>query len=113
MPSYEYRCPRCGIVEKYHAMGSAPHTDACPGCGRDAKRIFSPPLLNQTPRPLVTARERADKSADTPDVVHRERKDGDRPSAGPTNPALQKLVGKEAARRLQVGRHPARPADRR
>lgn len=110
MPSYEYRCPECGIVEKFYPMGAAPSAEACSDCGNVAKRLFSPPLLGRTPRRLASALEQADKSRDEPAVVRRDDNRPRRDIRNPVDPALQKLVGKQAARDLKVARHPAEPA---
>lgn len=41
MPTYEYECPKCGVVEAYKAM-KEPHPTRCPQCkGRDLARIFN------------------------------------------------------------------------
>ena len=76
MPTYDYRCPECGIVERFHAMGAAPPTEGCPTCGTVAARVFSAPSLRRTPGHLVSALERAEKSRDEPEVVRREPKKG-------------------------------------
>ena len=110
MPNYEYRCPECGIVEKFYPMGAAPSAEACSACGNAAKRLFSAPLLARTPQRLASALEMADKSRDEPAVVRRDDNRPRRDIQSPINPALQKLVGKQAARDIRVTRHPANPA---
>jgi putative FmdB family regulatory protein len=40
MPTYEYRCGRCGVVEIVHAI-SEPAREHCPVCGRVVKRLVS------------------------------------------------------------------------
>jgi putative FmdB family regulatory protein len=59
--TYDYRCGDCGCFEQRMPMGTAMATVACPSCGRDAKRIFSVPMMYPTPKPLarMLAREEA------------------------------------------------------
>ena len=99
MPRYEYRCQACGIVEKSHSMGEARDTEKCPSCGDAATRVFSAPLLSRVPAPLRSAVDQAERSRDEPTVVRRqESRQGSRQErSAPANPALEKLVGKEAA----------------
>ncbi|HLY24284.1 MAG TPA: FmdB family zinc ribbon protein [bacterium] len=41
MPTYEYRCPRCGHqFEARHAVNAAP--PKCERCGRAVRRVFTP-----------------------------------------------------------------------
>lgn len=41
MPTYEYRCPRCGTeFEKFQKMSALPVAE-CPGCGAAAERRLS------------------------------------------------------------------------
>lgn len=116
MPVYQYRCPECGVVERFHAIGTAPPAETCPGCGNPARRVFSPPSLRRTPAPLASAFEHAERSRHDPAVVRREpgraraEANGTGDPAVRKNPALQKLVGKKAASDLRVARHPADPA---
>lgn len=69
MALYEYRCPECGLFEIPRRMGAAPATCTCAQCGAAARRAYSAPLVNRTPRPLADALTRADKSRDEPEVV--------------------------------------------
>lgn len=40
MPTYEYECPTCGIIEIFHSMSE--HKKKCPNCKRKiTKRISS------------------------------------------------------------------------
>lgn len=107
MPSYEYRCPDCGIVEKVRPMGAATPAETCPTCGAAAKRVFSAPSLSRTPRPLASVVQQADKSRHEPAVVRREPQPTRRDTPDRVNPALRKLIGTEAARNLRQARHPA------
>jgi hypothetical protein len=69
--TYEYRCPRDGAFEATYPIGQAPARARCAVCAAEADRIFSAPLLNATPRGLVTALDRAGRSAEAPEVVSR------------------------------------------
>lgn len=108
MPRYEYSCPECGIVEKYRAMGTAQSMETCTSCGSPARRIFSAPLFNRASNGLTAAREKAEASAHEPAVVQRTDERAANRSGGPPNPAMERLVGREAARHLKTAPHPAR-----
>lgn len=40
MPTYEYRCHKCGIFEIDQSMNEKPLTN-CPDCGAEVKRVIS------------------------------------------------------------------------
>lgn len=40
MPTYEYNCPRCGLVEISHSITEAARSD-CQLCGGTLKRLIS------------------------------------------------------------------------
>lgn len=40
MPTYEYRCHKCGIFEIEQSINEKPLTN-CPDCGAEVKRIIS------------------------------------------------------------------------
>lgn len=69
MAIYQFRCDEHGGIELEAAMGTAPPTLSCPGCDRQARRVFSAPMLGRTPRAVATAFEGSQRSADQPDVV--------------------------------------------
>lgn len=70
MATYEYRCPSDGDFELRFPIGRAPQRAACPTCGDNGPRVFrTAPGLNRTPRPLAAAIDRAEKSAEEPEVV--------------------------------------------
>lgn len=93
MAIYEYRCDADGPFEARHPLGHQPASAPCPVCAGEARRVFSSPLLARSPRPLVAAMDRAEKSREAPEVVT------SLPPAGarrrmpmvPPNPALQRL----------------------
>lgn len=69
MAIYEYRCDRHGTFETMRAIGTAPASIACPVCERDARRVFSKPMLTSTPSELAAAIDHAEKTRDEPDLV--------------------------------------------
>ena len=70
MALYEYRCEQDGRFEILRPLGTAPVSAPCPGCGREAARVFSKPLLKSSmPRALVSAIDHAEKTRDEPDIV--------------------------------------------
>lgn len=69
MAIYQFRCHEHGRIELEAAMGTAPPTLPCPDCDRQARRVFSAPMLGRTPHVVATAFERSERSADQPDVV--------------------------------------------
>jgi putative FmdB family regulatory protein len=69
MAIYEYRCDRHGAFELTCAIGTAPASAACPACEREARRVFSKPMLSSTPPGLVAALDHAEKTRDEPDLV--------------------------------------------
>jgi putative FmdB family regulatory protein len=41
MPTYEYRCDRCGLTtERFHAISAKPRL-TCPDCGVELRRVLS------------------------------------------------------------------------
>ncbi|MFY1671194.1 zinc ribbon domain-containing protein [Plantactinospora sp. WMMB334] len=71
MTTYEYRCPRDGVLAARFPIGEAPGRLRCPTCAAEAVRVFSAPSLRAMPRPLVAALDRAGRSAEAPEVVTR------------------------------------------
>lgn len=69
MAVYEYKCDRHGAFDVFRPVGTAPESMACAVCGRDAKRVFSPPMLPHPRQDLVAAIDHAQKSAHEPEVV--------------------------------------------
>lgn len=68
MAIYECRRPECGCFEMARQMGAVP-LPARARCGAAARRAYSAPLVNPTPRPLAEALTRAEKSRHEPEVV--------------------------------------------
>lgn len=69
MPAYDYRCDRDGLFEVTRPLGTAPASIACPECRGESRRVFATPMLTTSPRPLVAAIDRAEKSRHEPEVV--------------------------------------------
>lgn len=69
MAIYEYHCDQHGAFEAMHAIGTAPASIACPVCKREARRVFSKPMLRSTPPELAAAIDHAEKTRDEPDLV--------------------------------------------
>jgi putative FmdB family regulatory protein len=67
--AYQYRCQQDGAVDLRWPMGSAPEQARCPSCGGSVARSISAPMLSLAPRARMAAIDRAEKSADAPDVV--------------------------------------------
>ena len=40
MPTYEYECNKCGVIEIFHSISAAP-CEKCPDCGAPVKRLIS------------------------------------------------------------------------
>ncbi|WP_156184684.1 FmdB family zinc ribbon protein [Allosalinactinospora lopnorensis] len=109
---YEYECSKCALIERRYPIGSAPGTDKCPTCGKEARRVYSPPYLNRTSRPVATALEQSYKSAHDPEVVKRDTSGTQQGEQRPAvNPEVKKLVGEKAWKNVREARHPAAPAN--
>jgi len=68
--TYEYRCAADGAFELRLPLGTAPAAAACPACGGESPRVFSPPLLRTgMPRGLIAAIDDAERTREAPDVV--------------------------------------------
>jgi putative FmdB family regulatory protein len=91
MAVYEYTCDECGQFDIRLAIGTAPAGYHCPGCARTARRVFSPPMLGQLPKPLGALLEREEQSRDAPDVATRLPPRRVRRPASADNPALAHL----------------------
>jgi len=69
MATYEYLCPVCGRFDVRLPMGTAPASRGCSGCGREARRVFSPPGFSWVQPALSAALDREEQSRDAPAVV--------------------------------------------
>lgn len=86
MPSYEFRCGRCGPFEETRCLADAGAPAACPDCASPARRVYTAPGFS------VRGGGLRDASAATRRVVDRAR------SGEPV------VTGQPSGRRL-----PARP----
>lgn len=71
MPVYAYTCPACGGFDLWRDASAAGAPAACPACGSDASRRFTPPGVTRTGAPLRRTLEAEERSAHEPAVVGR------------------------------------------
>jgi putative FmdB family regulatory protein len=71
VPVYEFICEDCGPFEQQRSFAEAGEPMACPSCGCEARRVYSPPNTRKMPAALSGAMDRAEKSAHEPEVVRR------------------------------------------
>ncbi|WP_047864293.1 FmdB family zinc ribbon protein [Rubrobacter aplysinae] len=86
MPVYEYRCPECGPFEVWrdHREGGEP---VCPGCGGEARRVYSAPAVSDRTGTRGEAKRRMERGPEPGigrrslpgDPSPRPRKGGGRP----------------------------------
>ena len=69
MVTCEYRCFQRGVIEREVTFGSASASVTCPTCGREARRVYSPPMVYRTAKPVARALEREEKVRDEREVV--------------------------------------------
>jgi putative FmdB family regulatory protein len=69
MALYEYRCGRHGPFDVFRPLGSAAESEACPVCAEASRRVFSAPMLQTAPRPLMAALAHEEKTRYEPDLV--------------------------------------------
>jgi putative FmdB family regulatory protein len=73
MPIYAFDCRMCGPFDVVRGMVDASLPAACPSCGEESRRVYTPPGLALMPGPLRRARDHEEKSAHEPDVVAERR----------------------------------------
>ena len=73
MPIYAFSCADCGPFELLRPMADASEPARCPGCGAEARRVFTPPGLALLARPVRRALDLEEKSAHEPDVTTEKR----------------------------------------
>lgn len=105
MPTYEYRCPGCGVIERWHGIGTAPPVEDCYECGLAAMRVLSSPALHRGADSKGAAMAQAQRSRHEPRLARRAVPE-QRPNSE-VNPAMRPLVGKEKAAELREVPHPA------
>jgi putative FmdB family regulatory protein len=69
MPVYAFSCADCGPFDVTRRGADAGAPAACPACGAEARRVFTPPGLALLARPVRGLLDREEKSAHEPDVV--------------------------------------------
>ncbi len=107
MATYTYRCEDCDSFDVVQPMASVRPTHACPGCGADAKRVFTAPRLATLSRGLHRAADAAAASADEPQVVRSIPQGAPRPR----QPRWSPFTGAKPvnAARRPAGPHPSLP----
>ncbi|MBE1531845.1 FmdB family zinc ribbon protein [Actinomadura algeriensis] len=89
MAIYRYRCAECGTFDVSRLIGTAEPAESCAGCGGEAARVFTPPLLGRAPGAAARARDAAEASAHEPRIVRRKPREV-RPPA-PADPRHARL----------------------
>lgn len=69
MAVYAFSCADCGPFDIVRPMGQADSAACCPGCGGDARRVFTPPGVARVEKSVRRALEIEEKSAHEPAVV--------------------------------------------
>ncbi len=69
MARYTYRCGEHGPHDVSAPIGTANDVEPCPVCRTPGSRMITSPMLSVANRGVTTAMDRAEKSADQPEVV--------------------------------------------
>ncbi|HXV93615.1 MAG TPA: zinc ribbon domain-containing protein [Pseudonocardia sp.] len=69
MPTYRFRCARCGAFDLVRPMARSGEAASCPECGAEARRVFGAPALRALDPAVRGALDASAKSADAPEVV--------------------------------------------
>ena len=69
MPTYAYRCPRCGEFQLHRPMAESGCETTCPDCAHPAARVFGAPALRGIDPTVRRALDASARSADAPQVV--------------------------------------------
>lgn len=85
MPVYEYRCAGCGAFELWRDHQDSSET-LCPGCGEEARRVYSAPAVSDRTGVRGEVRRRMDRGPE-PSI-------GRRDSPGDPSPKPQKGGGR-------------------
>jgi putative FmdB family regulatory protein len=88
---YRYRCAGCGPFDVSRPIGTAGPAEPCASCGGEAPRVFTPPLVTRTSRPLARAYDAQEASAHEPRVVSRPPAAPPRAPAPPADPRHAQL----------------------
>jgi putative FmdB family regulatory protein len=73
MPVYAFTCAGCGPFDVVRPMAEAGTPVRCPGCGAEARRVFSPPGLALLARPVRLGLDMEERSAHEPQVMSEKR----------------------------------------
>lgn len=91
MAFYRYRCDTDGLHDVSRPIGTAKNREPCPVCSEPSSRVFTSPMVSMTPRGVVSAMDRAEKSADLPEVVGALPGSARAPTSRRYNPAWNSL----------------------
>jgi putative FmdB family regulatory protein len=69
VPTYDYRCPRCGEFQLRRPMAESACETTCPDCALPAVRVFGAPALRGLDQTVRRALDASAGSADSPQVV--------------------------------------------
>jgi putative FmdB family regulatory protein len=69
VPTYSYRCQRCGDFAVARPMSDVTGTASCPVCGDAARRVFAAPGLRTLDAGVRQALDTSARSASEPTVV--------------------------------------------
>jgi putative FmdB family regulatory protein len=69
MAVYPFACGACGPFDVVRPMAEAGAPARCPGCGGEARRVYTPPGLALLAAPVRRALDREEKSAHEPEIV--------------------------------------------
>lgn len=69
MPTYAFRCPRCGEFEVRRPMAESASDTICPDCALPAARVFGAPALRGLDPTVRRALDAGARSAESPQVV--------------------------------------------
>lgn len=69
MPTYTYSCETCGNFSVIRAVDTREEPVYCPGCAEPGRRVFETPYLTKGSAAVDRIVQRADTSAETPEVT--------------------------------------------
>ncbi|WP_445188155.1 FmdB family zinc ribbon protein [Pseudonocardia sp. Cha107L01] len=69
MPTYGFRCGRCGPFDVRRAMADLSELERCPHCAEPASRVFGAPALRAGDPGMRRALDAQERSAHQPAVV--------------------------------------------
>jgi putative FmdB family regulatory protein len=69
LPTYGYRCSRCGSFDVRREINNRLDAEPCPSCARPSRRVFDAPALRGVHPGLRRALDAQQRSAHEPTVV--------------------------------------------